>query len=68
MINKTHNNVVEFIYEFAKFLSGQYLFWANGKMYITKLGDNGYWCTSEATKDPNHKGFRYIWKSEIVVE
>lgn len=36
----------------------------DGKNYITKH-INGEYRTEEACKDPNYKGHRYIWKSEV---
>jgi len=55
----------ELYYEIASFTGGEYLFWEKDQMYITKPNKEGFWCTSEAMKDPNYKGNKYIWKIEL---
>lgn len=49
----------------TKLVDGQHLYWENDVMMIFKKDENVEWKEKPACKDPNYKGNRYIWISEI---
>lgn len=44
------------------------LFWEKDIAYITKKNSQGFYCTERMMKDPEYKGHRYLWASELGIK
>lgn len=55
----------EIFEKFCPELKPSVAFFSGDQLMITKRDKDGIVKTKPAVRDPNHKGFRYIWQEEI---